>query len=202
MSDHLQEKHNIRDQYKEHMEELARIQNALKDDDFQKENGMYYCTQPNCEYSTRWMMCYHTSEGRDHKCAWKLFQCWWQIMPRAILSPRCQQHNYYTTNLAPKKVSPSMLNGIETSLKPRKVFKCQMALANQKATSKHQFENPFQIPYLYPDPTSSFHDPQVVARYPCPEPSCRFQTPFLHYGAYAAHKTQACFRRILIGLPW
>ena len=54
-----------------------------------------------------------------------------------------------------------------------------------------------QIPYLYPDPTSSFHDPQVIARYPCPEDSCRFQAPFLHYGAYATHQIQACFLETL-----
>ena len=58
----------------------------------------------------------------------------------------------------------------------------------------HRAISKAQIPYLYPDPTSSFENPQVIARYPCPEESCRFQTPFLHYGAYAAHKTQDRFR--------
>ena len=37
--------------------------------------------------------------------------------------------------------------------------------------------------YLYPDP-----DGRDIALYPCPEPSCRFEKPFLHYGALAAHK--------------
>ena len=63
MSDHLQEKHNIKDQYKESIERLTEIQNSLKDDDFKKENGLYHCTKPNCEYSTRWILCFHNNEG-------------------------------------------------------------------------------------------------------------------------------------------
>jgi DNA-directed RNA polymerase subunit RPC12/RpoP len=124
MSDHLKEKHNIRDKYRELIERMTKIQDSLKDEDFQKENGLFYCTQPNCDYSTRWMMCYHNSEGIADHAEW------------------------------------------------------------------HRTISKAQIPYLYPDPTSSFQDPQVIARYPCPEDSCRFQTPFLHYGAYAAHKSQ------------
>ena len=64
----------------------------------------------------------------------------------------------------------------------------------------HRSISKAKIPYLYPDPTSSFHNPQVIARFPCPEENCRFQPPFLHYGAYAAHKTQDRFRT-LIGQP-
>ena len=67
MSDHLQEKHNIKDQYGEHIDRMTKIQDSLKEGDFQKENGMFYCTQPNCDYSTRWMLCFHNSEGWDHK---------------------------------------------------------------------------------------------------------------------------------------
>ena len=67
MSDHLQEKHNIKDQYGEHIDRMTKIQDSLKEGDFQKENGMFYCTQPNCDYSTRWMLCFHNSEGWEHK---------------------------------------------------------------------------------------------------------------------------------------
>ena len=61
----------------------------------------------------------------------------------------------------------------------------------------HRSISKAKIPYLYPDPTSSFHNPQVIARFPCPEESCRFQPPFLHYGAYAAHKTQDRFLTLI-----
>ena len=67
MSDHLQDKHNIKDQYGEHIDRMTKIQDSLKEEDFQKEDGLFYCTQPNCDYSTRWMLCFHNSEGRDHK---------------------------------------------------------------------------------------------------------------------------------------
>ena len=66
MSDHLYEIHNIKDQYKEHIDRLNKIQDALKDEDFQKENGLYYCTQPNCEYSTKFLLCIYNNEGKGH----------------------------------------------------------------------------------------------------------------------------------------
>ena len=163
MSDHLQDKHNIKDQYGEHIDRMTKIQDSLKEEDFQKEDGLFYCTQPNCDYSTRWMLCFHNSEGRDHK----------------MKNPMSHTHNFSSLSEFP-------IND------PKK------GIADHAAW--HRSISKAKIPYLYPDPTSSFHNPQVIARFPCPEENCRFQPPFLHYGAYAAHKTQDRFRT-LIGQP-